>query len=392
MMSINRYRLKHLVKNKHRGAKKVNKLLERTDKLLGVILIGNNFVNILASVLATIIAIRLWGDVGVFYITVLLTLIILIFAEVTPKTIAALRPESIAFPASYILKPLLKILEPIVSLIGGISNSLTKVLGLNPEKIEDEELTSEELKTILQSSGMPDRQLQMLLSIFDMDYLSVNDVMVPKNEIIGINIKNDMRDILKDLNENRFTYIPFYKENIDNVAGFMSSNKKSDFLGLENPTKTSLKSLLEDPLFIPKNTPLNKQLANFQLESRRVGLIVDEYGDIEGLVSLRDILEIIVGEITSDTIEKMDIMPQADGSFMLEGSMMIRDINRRIEWDLPTGGPKTLSGLILETAQSIPENNVGISIGEYRLETVLIKDNVVKLARVERIQEIEEGD
>ncbi len=391
-MSINRYRLKHLVKNKHRGAKKVNKLLERTDKLLGVILIGNNFVNILASVLATIIAIRLWGDVGVFYITVLLTLIILIFAEVTPKTIAALRPESIAFPASYILKPLLKILEPIVSLIGGISNSLTKVLGLNPEKIEDEELTSEELKTILQSSGMPDRQLQMLLSIFDMDYLSVNDVMVPKNEIIGINIKNDMRDILKDLNENRFTYIPFYKENIDNVAGFMSSNKKSDFLGLENPTKTSLKSLLEDPLFIPKNTPLNKQLANFQLESRRVGLIVDEYGDIEGLVSLRDILEIIVGEITSDTIEKMDIMPQADGSFMLEGSMMIRDINRRIEWDLPTGGPKTLSGLILETAQSIPENNVGISIGEYRLETVLIKDNVVKLARVERIQEIEEGD
>ena len=392
MMAINRYRLKHLVKNKHQGAKRVTKLLKRTDKLLGVILIGNNFVNILAATLATIIAIRIWGEASIFYVTLLLTLIILIFAEVTPKTIAAIKPESIAFPASFLLKPLLKILEPAVYLISAISNSLTKLIGVNPKIQIEEEFSQEELRTILQSSGMPKSQLEMLLGIFDMDYLSVNDVMIPKNEIVGINIKTDIENIIHNLNNIRFTYIPIYKGTIDNIVGFISSNKKADFLGLDQPSKTSLKTFIENPLFIPESTPLNKQLANFQLENKRVGLIVDEYGDIEGLITLRDILEIIVGEITSERADKMDIMPQADGSYMLEGSMMIRDINKRIDWDLPTDGPKTLSGLILETAQSIPESNVGLKIGEYRFETVLIKDNVVKMAKAQRIKEIEEED
>ena len=391
-MAINRYRLKHLVKNKHQGAKRVTKLLKRTDKLLGVILIGNNFVNILAATLATIIAIRIWGEASIFYVTLLLTLIILIFAEVTPKTIAAIKPESIAFPASFLLKPLLKILEPAVYLIGAISNSLTKLIGVNPKIQIEEEFSQEELRTILQSSGMPKSQLEMLLGIFDMDYLSVNDVMIPKNEIVGINIKTDIENIIHNLNNIRFTYIPIYKGTIDNIVGFISSNKKADFLGLDQPSKNSLKTFIENPLFIPESTPLNKQLANFQLENKRVGLIVDEYGDIEGLITLRDILEIIVGEITSERADKMDIMPQADGSYMLEGSMMIRDINKRIDWDLPTDGPKTLSGLILETAQSIPESNVGLKIGEYRFETVLIKDNVVKMAKAQRIKEIEEKD
>jgi Mg2+/Co2+ transporter CorB len=392
MMAINRYRLKHLVKNKHQGAKRVTKLLKRTDKLLGVILIGNNFVNILAATLATIIAIRIWGEASIFYVTLLLTLIILIFAEVTPKTIAAIKPESIAFPASFLLKPLLKILEPAVYLISAISNSLTKLIGVNPKIQIEEEFSQEELRTILQSSGMPKSQLEMLLGIFDMDYLSVNDVMIPKNEIVGINIKTDIENIIHNLNNIRFTYIPIYKGTIDNIVGFISSNKKADFLGLDQPSKTSLKTFIENPLFIPESTPLNKQLANFQLENKRVGLIVDEYGDIEGLITLRDILEIIVGEITSERADKMDIMPQADGSYMLEGSMMIRDINKRIDWDLPTDGPKTLSGLILETAQSIPESNVGLKIGEYRFETILIKDNVVKMAKAQRIKEIEEED
>ena len=392
MMAINRYRLKHLVKNKHQGAKRVTKLLKRTDKLLGVILIGNNFVNILAATLATIIAIRIWGEASIFYVTLLLTLIILIFAEVTPKTIAAIKPESIAFPASFLLKPLLKILEPAVYLISAISNSLTKLIGVNPKIQIEEEFSQEELRTILQTSGMPKSQLEMLLGIFDMDYLSVNDVMIPKNEIVGINIKTDIENIIHNLNNIRFTYIPIYKGTIDNIVGFISSNKKADFLGLDQPSKTSLKTFIENPLFIPESTPLNKQLANFQLENKRVGLIVDEYGDIEGLITLRDILEIIVGEITSERADKMDIMPQADGSYMLEGSMMIRDINKRIDWDLPTDGPKTLSGLILETAQSIPESNVGLKIGEYRFETILIKDNVVKMAKAQRIKEIEEED
>lgn len=391
MMAINRYRLKHLVKEKNRPARRVTKLLERTDRLLGVILIGNNFTHTLATAIATVIAIRIWSESVVLAVTVFMTIVMIIFAEVMPKTIAALKPESIAFPASYFLKPLSKILSPLVTLVTLVSNGVTKLLGINLNDAEKEELKPEELRTLLQTSRVPKRQENMLMGIFDMDYLSVNDVMIPKNEIVGIDLKDDIQTIVKNLNKVRYTYIPIYKDSIDNISGFLSSNRKADFLSLENPSKTLLKTLVENPLFIPENTPLNKQLSNFQLEKRRIGLIVDEYGDIQGLITLRDILEIIVGEITSDNLEKMDIMPQADGTFMIEGGMMIRDINRRIDWDLPTDGPKTLSGLILETAQSIPESNVGITIGPYRLETILIRDNVVKMAKAEKI-EVETDD
>ena len=387
MMAINRYRLKHLVKERNKSARRVTKLLERTDRLLGVILIGNNFTHTLATAIATVIAIRIWSESAVLAVTVFMTIIMIIFAEVMPKTIAALKPESIAFPSSYFLKPLSKILSPLVTLVTLVSNGVTKLFGINLNDAEKEELKPEELRTLLQTSRVPKRQENMLMGIFDMDYLSVNDVMIPKNEIVGIDLKDDIQTIVKNLNKIRYTYIPIYKDTIDNISGFLSSNRKADFLSLEKPSKTLLKTLAENPLFIPENTPLNIQLSNFQLEKRRIGLIVDEYGDIEGLITLRDILEIIVGEITSDNLEKMDIMPQADGTFMLEGSMMIRDINRRIDWDLPTDGPKTLSGLILETAQSIPESNVGITIGPYRLETVLIKDNVVKMAKAEKIEQ-----
>ncbi|RZO95945.1 MAG: DUF21 domain-containing protein [Gammaproteobacteria bacterium] len=393
MMAINRYRLKHLVKEKNRPARRVTKLLERTDRLLGVILIGNNFTHTLATALATVIAIRLWSESAVLAVTVFMTIIMIIFAEVMPKTIAAIKPESIAFRASYFLKPLSKILSPLVTLVTFVSNGVTKLFGINLNDVGKEELKPEELRTLLQTSRVPKRQENMLMGIFDMDYLSVNDVMIPKNEIVGIDLKEDIQAIVKNLNKIRYTYIPLYKDTIDNISGFISLNRKADFLSLEKPSKTALKTFIEEPLFIPENTSLNKQLTNFQTENKRVGLIIDEYGDIEGLVTLTDILEIIVGEITSSSSEKMDIMPQADGSFMVEGNLMIRDINKRINWDLPTEGPKTLSGLILETAQSIPKSNVGIQIGHYRLETVLIKDNVVKMAKVEKIQlDIEEDE
>ena len=386
MMAINRYRLKHLVKERHKGARRVSKLLQRTDKLLGVILVGNNFVNILASVIATVIAIRLWGDGGIFPVTIIMTLVILIFAEVTPKTIAALKPESVAFPAAVVLKPLANLLKPVISGINLISNSITKILGVNPESESDDNLKPEELKTLLQTSGMPEKQQKMLMGIFDMDFLSVNDVMVPRNEIVGIDLDDPLELILKNLQKTDFTYTPFYKDSIDNIVGFLTVNRKSDFFSDESIDLEHLLSKLEEPIFIPENTSLNRQLANFQTVDTRVGLIVDEYGDIEGLITLRDILEVIVGEITSGAIEKMDIMPQTDGSFMIEGNVMIREINSRINWNLPTEGPKTLSGLILETVQSIPETNVGISIGGYRFETILIKDNVVKIAKAEKIE------
>ena len=390
MMAINRYRLKHLVKEKNKSAKRVSRLLEKTDRLLGVILIGNNFTHTLSTALATVVAIRIWSDNAVLAVTVFMTIIMIIFAEVMPKTIAALKPESIAFPSSYLLKPLSKILSPLITLVSFISNNVTKLMGIDLDNANKDELKPEELRTLLQTSGVPKRQEEMLMGIFDMDNLSVNDVMIPKNEIIGIDLNDEIKDIVKQLQEIDFTYVPCYEDTIDNIQGFLSLNKKAEFLGSETKSIRNLKDELREPLFVPENTPLYKQLANFQSSGRRVGLIVDEYGDIEGIITLRSILEIIVGEITSESIEKMDIMPQADGSYLVDGSMMIREVNRRLEWELPTEGPKTLSGLILEEIQTIPDTNVGLSIENYRIETVLIKDNVIKLAKVEIIEEVNE--
>ncbi len=389
-MAINRYRLKHLAKENNKSAKRVTKLLRRTDRLLGVILIGNNFTHTLGTAIATVIAIRVWDESAVLAVTVFMTIIMIIFAEVMPKTIAALRPESIAFPSSYFLKPLLKILSPLVSLVSWISNGVTKLIGIDLEEAE-KQLTSEELKTILESSGIPENQLNMLLGVFEMDYLSVNDVMIPKNEIEGIDINGDIEKIEKEIKNNDFSYIPFYNDNIENIVGFLGANEKAEYIGSESSDKELLKSLIVDPLYVPENTSLNNQLKNFQKEKKRVGVIVDEYGDVEGLITLRDIIQIVVGELSED-LGNTDIMPQADGTFLIDGSLMVREINRRINWELPTNGPKTLSGLLLESAQSIPEANVGISIEGYRFETILIKDNVVKLVKGLKLQTEEEED
>ena len=391
MMAINRYRLKHLVQEKNKSAKRVSKLLERTDRLLGVILIGNNFTHTLATALATVIAIRIWSDNAVLAVTVFMTIVMIIFAEVMPKTIAALKPESVALPASHLLKPLSKVLSPLITLVSFVSNGTARLFGIDLDSANKDELKPEELRTLLQTSGVPKRQEEMLMGIFDMDNLSVNDVMIPKNEVIGIDINDSLDSILNSLQEIDFTYIPCYEDSIDNILGFLSLNKKADFLVKGDQSKDSLKEELQDPLFVPENTALYKQLTNFQSTGRRVGVIVDEYGDIEGIITLRSILEVIVGEI-SESMEKMDILPQADGTFLIEGGMMIRDINRRLKWDLPTEGPKTLSGLILEEIQTIPDTNVGLTLEGYRLETVLIKENVIKLAKLEKIEVQEDLD
>ncbi len=391
MMAINRYRLKHLVQEKNKSAKRVSKLLERTDRLLGVILIGNNFTHTLATALATVIAIRIWSDNAVLAVTVFMTIVMIIFAEVMPKTIAALKPESVALPASHLLKPLSKVLSPLITLVSFVSNGTARLFGIDLDSANKDELKPEELRTLLQTSGVPKRQEEMLMGIFDMDNLSVNDVMIPKNEIIGIDINDSLDSILNSLQEIDFTYIPCYEDSIDNILGFLSLNKKADFLVKGDQSKDSLKEELQDPLFVPENTALYKQLTNFQSTGRRVGVIVDEYGDIEGIITLRSILEVIVGEI-SESMEKMDILPQADGTFLIEGGMMIRDINRRLKWDLPTEGPKTLSGLILEEIQTIPDTNIGLTLEGYRLETVLIKENVIKLAKLEKIEVQEDLD
>ena len=384
MMALNRYRLKHLVDKQHRGARKAKKLLDRTDRLLGVILIGNNLVNIIATIIATIITLRIWGDAGIAYMTMLFTLVILIFAEVTPKTIAAQQPERIAFPAAYILQPLLKLFHPIVTIVNSISNQIISLLGINPQENQKEELSADELKSILQYSGVPDRQLQMLVSIFDMDHLSVNDVMIPKNQLIGINISEEMTSILKILRENQYDNLPVYEETLDNLKGILTLEGAANFL-IQEPAKENLINCLQELKFIPENTPLHTQLLNFQNEKRLVGTVVDEYGDIQGMITRKAILEEIVGKLTSDTKENLNILPQQNEEFIINGNTNIREVNKKLGWDLPTDGPKTISGLILETAQSIPENNVGIKILNYNFETILIKDNVVKMAKAKKI-------
>ena len=387
MMSLNRYRLKHLAKNGHRGAKLANELLQRPDRLIGVILIGNNFVNIMASSIATIIAIRLWGDAGIAIATGLLTLIILVFAEVTPKTLANARPERIAFPAAFILKPLLKILHPLVLFINVISNNLIKLIGVNLDNDGSDQLSQDELRTVVKEAGtmIPQRHQEMLLSILDLEQVTVDDIMVPRNEVAGIDIEDDIEDIIEDLRTSQHTRLPVYKGDLNNPLGMLHSRNALRFItDTEEKTKAALLQHTVDPYFVPEGTQLHTQMGNFQKIKRRQGLVVDEYGDVKGLVTLEDILEEIVGEFTTDlAASSKDIHPQDDGSFFIDGSATIREINRSLKWELPIDGPKTLSGLIVEHLEFFPSASVCIQIENYLIEVKQMKDNMIKTARVE---------
>ena len=384
MMSLNRYRLRHLQKNGHRGARRAGQLLERPDRLIGLILIGNNLVNIFASAIATVIAIRLWGDAGIFIATIILTLVILIFAEITPKTIAALYPERIAFPASLILIPLLKLLYPIVLLINGITNGLLRVLGFDPEKQSEEHVSSDELRTIVTDAGqlIPARHRGMLLNILDLEQVSVDDIMVPRNEVYGVDLDDSDEDILRCIQTSSHTRLPVWREDINNIVGVLHMRSISRVIDGKGLDRRALESEMEEPYFIPESTPLHTQLLNFQQRKMRLAVVVDEYGDVLGVVALEDILEEIVGEFTSNLAESEDdIFPQRDGSFIIDGTANIREINKTLEWDLPTDGPKTLSGLILENLESFPDANAGLAIGNYRLEILELEGNVVQAVK-----------
>lgn len=385
MMALNRYRLKHLVRHKHRGAIQASRLLKRPDRLIGLILIGNNFVNIAASALATVIAIRLWGNAGIAAATAMLTLVILIFAEVTPKTLAALHPERIAFPAAYILRPLLWVCFPLVWLVNFIANQMLRLFGVRVDATDTDNITREELRTVVNEAGafIPQRHQSMLLSILDLEKVTVEDIMVPRNEIYGINLSDDMETILRQIHNSQHTWLPIFKENINNILGFLHLRKAIYFLSQKEFTKADIMQAAQEPYFIPESTPLNTQLMNFQQQKRRIGLVVDEYGDIQGIATLEDILEEIVGEFTTDAAaNSKDIHPQEDGSYIIDGSASIRDINKALDWDLPTTGPKTLNGLIIESLESIPSASIAFKLNGYYIETLQTKDNIVKTARV----------
>lgn len=385
MLSLNRYRLRHLIKDKHRGAALAGALLQRPDRLIGLILLGNTFVNIAASALATLIGLRLSGETGIAVATGLLTIVILIFGEVTPKTLAVIKPERIAFPVSFLLTPLLKLLYPVVWLTNGIANSLLKLFGVSPGESALQQISREELRTIVNEAGalIPRRHQRMLLSVLDLENVTVDDIMIPRNEIVGIDLESDMEDILRLLTTSQHTRLPIYRESIDKVEGIIHIRNAIHLVAQNKLDKQSLVEIARDAYFVPEGTPLNVQLLNFQRQKRRIAMVVDEYGDILGLVTLEDLLGEIVGEFTTDAAATVrEVHPQDDGSFLVEGSANIRELNRLMEWELPTDGPKTINGLIIEHMEFIPEPGTSIMIAGYPIEVVQTSTSAVKTARI----------
>jgi Mg2+/Co2+ transporter CorB len=386
MMSINRYRLKHLEKQNHRGAKRVSKLLAKPDKLIGLILIGNNLVNIFATLITGIIAQRLYGDAGVFYSGLLLTLVILIFAEITPKTLAALYPEKVAFPSSLILTLLLKLLYPLVIAVNWITNGILAILGISSEQREQHSLSSEELRTVVNESGalLKSQDQDMLVGILDLENVTVEDIMIPRNELVGIDINNEWKRIQKQLTQSNHTRVLLYRDNIDDVVGYVHMRDALRLVSKEQFTKATLLRAVREIYFIPEGTALNVQLLKFQHAKERIALVVDEYGDIQGLVTLEDILEEIVGDFTTTmtptTSDEVNIQP--DGSYLVDGSATVRDVNKEMTWSFPTDGPKTINGLILEYLEDIPEANLSVRISGYPLEIIEVKDNMIKTVRI----------
>ncbi|WP_189386303.1 HlyC/CorC family transporter [Bacterioplanes sanyensis] len=389
MMSLNRYRLRHLVKSKHRGAERAAALLEKPDRLIGTILTGNNLVNFAAAALATIISQRLWPDnpdLAVFVNTILFTLVVLIFAELTPKTLAAIAPEKIAFPAAPVLAGLQWMLYPFVWLVNTIANALLRLIRVDVNNPTPDNLSTEELRTVVREAGamIPSRHKHMLLSILDLEKMTVNDIMVPRSDVVGIDLDDDESSILEQLRSTQHTRMPVYRGELNQAVGVLHTRNVSRFLTTGESLREGIIEACRDPYFIPESTPLHTQLFHFQKNQRRIGLVVDEYGDIQGICTLEDILEEIVGEFTTDVAaaSSPDIHPQADGSYLIEGTGFVRDINRALGWELPTDGPKTFSGLIVETLEFIPDCPVCLQLMNYRIEIVEIADNTVRSARV----------
>jgi len=386
MMSVNPYRLKHLTNEKNKAALRVSRLLKRPDRLIGLILIGNNLVNIFASTVATIIGVRLYGDYGLAIAPIALTVIILIFAEVTPKTLAALHPEKVALPTSAILSVLLKVFYPFVWALNKITNGLLNLLGVSPEKHQGNSLSAEELRTVVYEAGalIPEQHQNMLVGVLDLENATVEDIMIPRNEIVGIDINDEWKDIERQLANFQYSRILLFRDNIDDAIGFVHPRELMRLLIKEQLTKASLLRAASEVYFIPEGTPLNTQLLKFQGAKDRIGLVVDEYGDIQGLVTLADILEEVVGEFTTDIAEDTneDILAQPDGTFLIDGSINLRDLNREMKMNLPTDGPKTLNGLILEYLEEIPQGRLSVKLAGYPMEIVDVQDNMIKTIRL----------
>jgi Mg2+/Co2+ transporter CorB len=385
LMAINRYRLMHLARENHRGARLAEKLLEHPDRLIGLILLGNNFVNILASAIATIAFVRLVGEAGVLVATVVLTFVLLIFAEVAPKTLAAFKPERIALPASYILWPLLRVSYPLVRVINFLAGLVLRVFGHRGGKVGDTALSPEELRTLLEEGGrlIPDSHRKMLLNILALEEARVEDIMVPRNEIRAVDLDTDDATLRKELAEFPFSRVIVYRGSLDNVVGVLNVRSLLDLRSGTEVTAALVEARMRQPYYVPEGTRLPQQLVEFQRLQRRSALVVDEYGEILGLVTLADILEEIVGEFTTAPKQNSRrIELQADGSLLVDGRIAVHSLNRRLGWELPTEDANTLSGLIVSRLEALPEPGTELDIDGFRMAMEQVQDNVIRLVRV----------
>lgn len=385
MMSLNRYRLRHLVKMNNKHAIRVNEMLARPDKLLGIVLIGNTLANIVASTLATLIGQRLYGDAGVAIATFLLTLLVLVFAEMAPKTLAALYPQQVAFASAFPLKIFQIFFAPLVQAISLITNLILRLFGISIDKVKKEALTGEEFRSVVHEAGgfLPTEHKSMLISLLDLEQATVEDIMVPKSDIMGLNLEQPWHDLLDQIETAQHTRLPLYRDTIDNLVGMVHVRSVlnlalDDCLDMENLLKIS-----DPPYFIPEATPLNVQILNFRKMKKRSCFVVDEYGELLGLVTMEDILEEVVGEFTTDIADlSKDISQQEDGSVIVDASITLRHIKRLLNWQLPMIGPRTLSGLIIEYLGYIPPPGCCLQIEQFQCEILKVGDNTIKTVRM----------
>lgn len=385
LMALNRYRMRHKASHGHRGARLAARLLERPDRLIGLILLGNNFVNILITQIATFIGWRLFGDTGVAVATGLLTLALLIFAETAPKTVAALHSERIAYPAAWIYTGLLQIMWPVVYVINGLANGFLRLLGIPVDSHGRSALTTDELRSVVKEGGalIPVRHQKMLLNLLDLERTTVEDIMIPRHDIVVLDLSDDWNDILEQILNGSFTRLPVIEGDLDRVLGFVHMRDLLPLAYRENFSADDLRLVITPPYFIPEGTALNRLLLNLQREKRRIGLVVSEYGDVEGLVTLEDLLEEIVGQFTTDSPTMGDdILPQPDGSLVVDGGIHLRELNRILGLNFPLDGPKTLSGLIVEYLEDIPDAPVAVRLQGIPMDIVHIKNNTIRTVRL----------
>ncbi|MGH8731051.1 MAG: HlyC/CorC family transporter [Burkholderiales bacterium] len=387
MMALNRYRLRHLAKSGHRGARLTVQLLSRTDRLLGVVLLGNNLVNAAAAALVTVITFRLFGasELALTLGTLAVTFAILIFSEITPKVIGATYPERIAFPAAYVLSPLLKLVYPIVWFINLFVRGLLWLLRLKPQNSQAHTLSMEELRTLVLEGAnlLPQKHQNILLNLFDLESITVEDAMTPRNQIEAIDIEATPDEIRRQIATSNHTRLPVYRGRLDDIVGIVHVRKVLNLSEGEQISAETLKEIMREPYFIPLDTPLLTQLQNFQEQQDRMALVVDEYGELKGLLKLEDIFEEIIGEFTTHSpLQTARFRRMEDGSIIVEGGSLLRELNRKLGYRFPLDGPKTLNGLILEHLQDIPEPGTSLKLAGYPIEVLQTRDRVIRSVRL----------